>query len=125
MSSPKILSQPQENKDLFLYLKVANLIVSLVLVKENEDVQRPMYYYSRTLYDVETWYLKMEKVALVLVRASRKLKSYFQAHQVTILIDRLLRQILHKLELSGCLVKWAIELGEFGLQYESRPTIKG
>jgi hypothetical protein len=54
MSSPKILSQPQENKDLFLYLKVANLIVSLVLVKENEDVQRPMYYYSRTLYDVET-----------------------------------------------------------------------
>lgn len=60
----------------------------------------------------------MEKIALALVSASRKLKLYFQVHQVTVLIDQSLRQILHKLELSGRLVKWAIELGEFKLQYK-------
>lgn len=44
---------------------------------------------------------------------------------MVVLIDQLLRKILHKLELSGRLVKWAIELGEFGLQYKSHSTIKG
>jgi hypothetical protein len=32
---------------------------------------------------VETGYLKMKKVVLALVNASRKLKPYFQTHQVT------------------------------------------
>lgn len=44
---------------------------------------------------------------------------------MVVLIDQLLRKSLHKLELSGRLVKWAIELGEFGLQYKSHSTIKG
>jgi hypothetical protein len=37
------------------------------------------------LHDVKTRYLKIEKVALSLASATKKLKSYFQAYQVIVL----------------------------------------
>jgi hypothetical protein len=50
-----------------------------------------------------------------LVSTARKLKPYFQSHQVIMLMDQPLRQIIYKLDMSGYLVKWAIELGEYKL----------
>jgi len=125
LSSLKIISQLLENDDLFLYLEVTDLVVSSILVREDEGIQWLVFYSSRTLNDEETKYLKLEKQVLALVSTSRKLKSYFQTYQVTILTKQSLRQILHKLELFGCLVKSAIELREFGLQYKPYLTIKG
>lgn len=125
MSSFKIISQPLENDDLFLYLEVTDLVVSSILVSEDEGIQWLVFYSSRTLNDEETRFLKLEKQVLALVNASRKLKSFFQTYQVTILIKQSPRHIPHKLELFGCLVKWAIKLGEFGLQYKPSLTIKG
>lgn len=49
LSSPKILSQPWENEDLFLYIEVADSAVSSVLVREDDGIQWLMYYFSRTL----------------------------------------------------------------------------
>jgi len=83
------------------------------------------YYSSHTLHDAETKYLKVEKVVCALISAFRKLKPYFQAYQVIVLSDHPLRQILHKLEMFGCLVKWAIKLGKFGLHYRPQSVIKG
>jgi hypothetical protein len=93
------------------------------LVRDDKKI-RHVYYSSHTLHDAETKYLKVEKVVFALISASRKLKSYFQAYQVIVLSYQPLRQILHKLEMFGCLVKWAIKLGDFGLQY-SPSVIKG
>lgn len=38
--------------------------------------------------------------------------------------DRLLRQVLHKPEASGHLVKWSMELCEFEIIYQPRTTMK-
>jgi hypothetical protein len=67
----------------------------------------------------------VEKIVCALISASRKLKPYFQAYKVIVLSDQPLRQILYKLEMFGCLVKWAIKLEEFGLQYKPQSVIKG
>jgi len=64
-------------------------------------------------------------VTLALFYVDRKLKPYFQACQVIVLTDLPLRQILYKPGQSGYLVKWVIEMGEYGLQYQFRTTIKG
>jgi hypothetical protein len=99
--------------------------MSIVLVREDEGIQRPIYYFSQTLYNVETRYLKVKKLAFTLVNTSKKLKPYFQAHQVIVLTDQVMRLILYKLKISGHLVRWAIELGEFRLQYKPKLVIKG
>lgn len=76
LSSLKFFSQPKEGEDIFLYLRVSKSTVSVALVKEDKEIQCLVYFSSHTLHNVETRYLKVEKMALVLLNASRKLKLY-------------------------------------------------
>ncbi|XP_077226324.1 uncharacterized protein LOC143859528 [Tasmannia lanceolata] len=56
--------------------------------------------------------------------AARKLRPYFQAHTIKVLTDQPLKQVLHRPDTSGRLVKWAVELSEFDIQYLRRQAIK-
>ncbi|XP_074373732.1 uncharacterized protein LOC141714091 [Apium graveolens] len=67
----------------------------------------------------------MEKLVYALVLASRKLRPYFQAHRIEVRIAYPLRQVLHKPESSRRMLKWAVELGQFDLEYMPRTAIKG
>lgn len=87
-------------------------------------VQKPVYYVSQTLKDAETRYPNIEKTTLALVMASRKLCHYFQGREIRVITNQPLRKILHKPELSGRLINWAIELSQFHLTYVSRTAIK-
>lgn len=57
----------------------------------------------------------MEKLTFTLVMAARKLKLYFQAHTVIVLIDKRLRRAISNPEVVGRLALWAIELSEFDI----------
>ena len=80
---------------------------------------------SKRLLGAESRYLSMEKLALSLVHASRKLRPYFQADPIKVYTDQPLRQVLAKPETSGRLLKWAVELGQFEITYHPRTTNKG
>ena len=67
----------------------------------------------------------MEKLILALVTAARKLRPYFQAHTIEVPTEYPMKQVLHKPETSGRLMKWAIELSEFDIQYKPKTAIKG
>ena len=79
-------------------------------MREEDKVQWMVYYISKRLVDVETRYLEMEKLALTLVMATRKLRPYFHSHLIQVLTNYLLRQVLRKPDASGRLLKWVIEL---------------
>ena len=72
---------------------------------------------SKRLLDAEARYPELEKLALALMVASRKLRPYFLAHPIDVLINYPLRQVLQKPEASGRLLKWAIELGQFKINF--------
>ena len=67
----------------------------------------------------------MEKLAFALATVACKLKPYFQAHIVVVLIDKPLWRAMSNLEAAGRMVLWAIELSEFNIQYRPRTTVKG
>ena len=67
----------------------------------------------------------MEKLILALVTTSRKLRPYFQAHTIEVPTEYPMKQILHKPETLGRLIKWAIELSEFDIRYKPRTAVKG
>ena len=67
----------------------------------------------------------MEKLILALVTAARKLRPYFQAHTIEVPTEYPMKQVLHKPETSGRLMKWAIELSEFDIRYMPKTAIKG
>ena len=88
-------------------------------------MQQPVYYCSLALRGAEERYPKMEKLILVLVTTSKKLRPYFQAHTVEVPTEYSMKQILHKPKTSGRLIKWAIKLSEFDIRYKPRITVKG
>ena len=73
LGKPSLLSKPVDGEPLFLYLAVSKYAISGVLIREEEKVQWPVYYINKCLVDAETRYPEMEKLALALVVASRKL----------------------------------------------------
>ncbi|XP_019200277.1 PREDICTED: uncharacterized protein LOC109193905 [Ipomoea nil] len=99
--------------------------VSSVLVREEDRVQHPVYYVSRSLKAAETRYTALEKIVYALVVTVRKLAPYFQAHTVRVLTDQPLGSVLRNPLSSGRLVKWAVELTQYGIEYQPRPSIKG
>ena len=60
-----------------------------------------MYYISKRLVDAETRYPEMEKLALALVIATRKLRPHFHSHSVRVFTNYPLRQVLQKSDASG------------------------
>ncbi|XP_071689158.1 uncharacterized protein [Rutidosis leptorrhynchoides] len=85
----------------------------------------PIYFVSKALSGSELNYHPIEKLVYALVVTARRLRRYFQAHPITVLTDQPIRQLLYKLEISGRLTKWAIELGEHEISYCARSAIKG
>ena len=70
----------------------------------------------------------MEKLAFALVTTARKLKPYFQAHTIIVLIDLIdqpPKRAMSSLKAAERMALWAIELSEFDIQYRLQTSIKG
>ena len=101
LSAPPLLSPSQLDEELFLYLAISPTAVSVALIREEEKVQKLVYYTSRALRGAKERYPPMEKLAFALVIAACKLKPYFQAHTVVVLTDRPLRQAMSNHDTAG------------------------
>ena len=88
------MSSPEPDEVLFAYIAVAPYAVSLVLIRVDNGIQRPIYYESESLHEVEVCYLPLEKAILAVVLGMRKLPHYFQAHTVVVLKQLSLKTIL-------------------------------
>ena len=103
MQAP-MLTALEPREDLFMYLSMSNHAVRVVLLRD-QGVQQPVYYINKTLVDVETRYLPLEKLVLTLVHATRKLPHYFQAHTVYILTEYPLQSLLKRSNFTGRIAK--------------------
>ncbi|KAK0597939.1 hypothetical protein LWI29_030052 [Acer saccharum] len=119
-----LLSKPETGETLYMYLSVSEVATSSVLVRQEEGIHKPIYYTSKALLPAETRYSPVEKMALALITAVRKLRPYFQAHKIGIYTNCPLKLILQKPEVSDRLTKWAIELSEFDVEYLPKTVIK-
>ena len=126
LTHPPILSSSQSGEQLYIYLAMFDCAVNIVLFRHVKDKeQRLVYYVSKTIVDVETWYSKMEETTLALKNVAQNLRPYFQAHQVTVLTNQLLKSIWHKSDLSKRMLMWVIELSECRIKYQPRLALKG
>ncbi|KAM2795296.1 hypothetical protein COP1_006564 [Malus domestica] len=82
MSKAYLLSKLEVGDSLIIYLSVSASAVSSVLIRNDGNVERPIYYASKALQDAEARYSNIEKLALALVMSARKLRLYFQAHSI-------------------------------------------
>jgi hypothetical protein len=125
LANTLLLSRPTEGEILYLYLAVSPSTVSSVLVREDSGVQKPVYFTSKALHGTEERYPRIEKLAFALIISTRRLRPYFQAHAIRVLTEYPMKKVLQKPDLSGRLVNWAIELGQFDIEFHPRTAIKG
>ncbi|XP_074265655.1 uncharacterized protein LOC141588099 [Silene latifolia] len=118
------LTKPEQGEPLFLYLSVIEAAISAVLVKEQEGMQHPVYYISKSLLPAETRYTPFEKLVLALVTASYKLRPYFESHTIYVVTNYPLKTIMRKPEISRRMTKWSVHLSGYDLKFEPRTTIK-
>jgi len=119
------MSRPEADDVLFAYIAVASHAVSLVLIRVNNGIQKPVYYVSKSLHEAEVCYLPLEKTILAVVHATRKLPHYFQSHTVVVLSQFPLQSLLRSADYTGRIAKWGTILGAFYIKYMSRTSIKG
>ena len=86
-------------------------------------VQRLVYFVSSLLQVARSRYSRVQKLIFGLIMASRKLRHYFQAHEIIVITRFPFQRILPYPEATAKIVEWVIELSSFGLMFESTSTI--
>ena len=124
LATPPVLAKPVEGEPLFLYIVVSATALSGVLIREERGEQKPIFYISKTLLDVDSRNPLMKKLACAVVTSARKLRPYFQSHTIIILTTFPLRTILHSPSQSGRLAKLAVELSEYDIEYRTKTNEK-
>ena len=71
------MSSPVVDEVRFAYIAVAFYAIRFMLIRVDSDIQRLVYYVSKSLNEAEVCYLPWEKARLVVVLATRKIPHYF------------------------------------------------
>ncbi|XP_074376858.1 uncharacterized protein LOC141718374 [Apium graveolens] len=98
------------------FLKIKEQLGNPPMLAKPEDGETLIHYLAVSEYSVSAVLVKEE--------ASHQWPVYY-AHRIEVRTAYPLRHILHKPESSGRMLKWAVELGQFDLEYCPRTTIKG
>ena len=125
LASPPVLCKPELGTPLRLYFAVTEKAISSVLLQEQDQVQKPIYFINKVLQGPEARYQALEKETMTVVYSARRLRHYFQSFTVIVMTDLPIRKVLQKPDVAGRMVRWAVELSEFDVQYEPRDPIKG
>ncbi|KAL6552673.1 hypothetical protein OROHE_008037 [Orobanche hederae] len=120
LSNPQILVKPVPGEKLFLYLAASEVALSAILVRAEGQDHLPIYYVSQALHDAKVRYTPLEKLAYALIMSVRKLRPYFFDHQVEVLTTLPLRNILQRPDTCGRLLKWSLEIAQYGITYAPR-----
>ena len=119
------MSNPEADEVLYAYIVVSHHAMSLVLIPDDNSLQKPVYYMSKSRYKAEVRYSPLEKAILVVVHATRKLPHYFQAHTLVVLTQLPLKSVLRTADYTGRIAIWNTILGAFNIKYMPRTSIKG
>ena len=119
------MSSLEADEVLYVYIAMASHAMSLVLIRDDNGLQKLVYYVSKSLHEFEVRYLPFEKAILVVVHATLKLPHYFQTHTMVVLTQLPLKSVLRIADYIGRIAIWNTILGAFDIKYMPRTSIKG
>ena len=104
LSNPPLLSPSKQGESLYLYLAVSEIAVSAALIWEECKKQLLVYYVSQAFQGAEFRYPRIEKIVFALIVASRKLRQYFQANPILVMMDQPIKKSMKQPEVVGRMI---------------------
>jgi len=80
-----VLCKPQPGTPLRLYFALTERAISSVLVQEQDQVQKAIYFVTKILQGPEVRYQALEKATLAVVFSARRLRHYFQSFTAVVM----------------------------------------
>jgi len=111
LATPPVLCKPVTGVPLRLYFAVTERAISSVLVQEQDQIQKPIYFVSKALQGAETRYQALEKAALAVVFSARRLRHYFHSFTVVVMTTSLYRRCCRSLTWreGWCAGQWSFQ----------------
>jgi hypothetical protein len=123
LTSPPVLTAPQKDDVLLLYIVATDRVVSTVIVVEREEpghmhkIQRPIYFINEVLNESKAKYPQVQKLIYTILIIAQKLKHYFDGYWVVVKTNFPLGDIIRNKDANGCIVKWAMELCPYSIEF--------
>ncbi|GFV56162.1 retrovirus-related Pol polyprotein from transposon gypsy [Trichonephila clavipes] len=113
-----VLKFPDFKKPFELFTDASSIGVGAVLNQE----QRPVVFASRTLSAAERNYTVTERECLAVVWALNKFRTYLGSLPIKVITDHAaLTHLTTGKNLSNRMIRWALKLAEFNIEWEHRP----
>ncbi|GFW81218.1 retrovirus-related Pol polyprotein from transposon opus [Trichonephila clavipes] len=121
LTESPILQLPNFSEQFNFFTDASGVGIGAVL----QQNQKPIAFASRTLNKAERNYTVTERECLVVIWALNKFKTYFGPLPVKVITDHAaLTKLTNGKNLSSRMIRWALKLSEFNIEWEHRPGVQ-
>ncbi|GFW12724.1 retrovirus-related Pol polyprotein from transposon opus [Trichonephila clavipes] len=121
LTEASILQLPNFSEQFNLFTDASGVGIGAVL----QQNQKPIAFASRTLKKAELNYTVTERECLEVIWALNKFKTYFGPLPVKVITDHAaLTKLTNGKNLSSRMIRWALKLSEFNIDWEHRPGVQ-
>lgn len=123
LTSPNVLANPDFAQQFIIESDASDVAVGAVLVQIQDNVRRPIAFFSKKLSASQRKYAPTEKECLGVILAIEKFKHYVEGSRFTVVTDAQSLVWLSKISAekgSAKLIRWALKLQQYDFELQYR-----